>query len=325
MGSPERAKLLEGCGPPVVDVLGLVPACGFPLVHVDDAAIARLAVDHFRERGFRRFAFYGIRGETWSEQRRDAFVACVEAFAPSPDVFEISRQTLRNSPWEGRQDRLARWLAGLTKPVGLLISSDQRGSDVLEACRRGGVRVPEDVAVVGVDNDQPLCEVCNPPLSSVIPNHDQVGYQAAALLHDLMNGAPPPAGPRLIAPQGIATRVSSDILAVDDPIVASALRFIRERACHNIGVDSVAREAETSRSVLQRRFRQALGQTVHDQIVSQRLKRAVELIAETDLPLITIAEKCGFRHQEYMSAVFKTRLGRSPAQVRRKQDRPQVR
>jgi LacI family transcriptional regulator len=303
----------------------MVPASGFPLVHVDDAAVARLAADHFRERGFRRFAFYGIRGETWSEQRREAFVGYVEQFAPRPDVFEISRHALQTSPWEGRQDRLARWLAGLAKPVGLLISSDQRGPDVLEACRRGGVLVPEEMAVVGVDNDEPLCEVCNPPLSSVVPNHYHVGYQAAALLDDLMKGHPTPTETRLIAPQGVITRTSSDALAVDDPLVAAALRFIRAAACNNIGVDSVVQEAGTSRSVLQRRFRLSLGRTIHDQIVSQRIKHAVELITGTELPLATIAEKCGFHHQEYMGAVFKARLGRSPAQVRKRHGRLQSR
>ena len=151
-----------------------------------------------------------------------------------------------------------------------------------------------------------------------MPNHHQVGYQAAALLHDLMKGNPTPTEPRLIAPQGIITRTSSDALAVDDPLVTAAVRFIRAGACNNIGVDSVVHEAGTSRSVLQRRFRLTLGRTIHDQIVSQRIKHAAELITGTDLPLATIAEKCGFRHQEYMGAVFKARLGRSPAQVRQR-------
>lgn len=317
VASRGRAKLLERSGLPVVDVLGLRPASGFPLVHVDDAAIARLAADHFRERGFQRFAFYGIRGETWSEQRREAFVGSLDPLAPPPDVFEVSRYALQTTPWEGRQDRLARWLSGLAKPVGLLISSDQRGPDVLEACRRGGALVPEEVAVVGVDDDEPLCEVCNPPLSSVVPDHRQVGYQAAALLDDLMKGHPPPTGPRLIAPKGLTTRTSSDVLAVNDPLVAAALQFIRAWACNNIGVDRVVQAAGTSRSVLQRRFRLALGRTIHDQLISQRIKNAVQLITGTELSLAAIAEKSGFRHQEYMGAVFKARLGRSPAELRK--------
>lgn len=325
VASTERAKLIARSGLPVVDVLGLVPSSTFPLVHVDDTAIARLAIAHLRERGFRRFAFYGIRGENWSERRREAFVKCAVQFAPRPDVFEISRQAMQATPWEERQDRLARWLSGLTKPVGLLVSSDQRGPDVLEACRRGGVVVPEDMAMVGVDNDEPLCEVCNPSLSSVLPNHFQVGYQAAALLHSLMRGDAKPTEPTLVQPEGVVTRASSDAAAVDDSLVAAALRVIRDGACTNIGVEEIAQEVGISRSVLQRRFRAALGRTVHHQLVSRRIERAVELITATDLPLALIAEKCGFNHQEYMGAVFKARLGQSPAQVRKKQGRSQSR
>jgi LacI family transcriptional regulator len=175
--------------------------------------------------------------------------------------------------------------------------------------------------VVGVDNDEPLCEVCNPPLSSVLPNHFQVGYQAATLLHDLMEGHPTPSGLRSIEPQGIVTRASSDVLAVDDPIVATALGIIRATACDSVGVDEIAERAGVSRSVLQRRFRAALGRTIHDQIIACRIKRAAELLTATDLPLATIAERCGFHHQEYMGAVFKARLGLSPARLRKEQGR----
>jgi LacI family transcriptional regulator len=179
--------------------------------------------------------------------------------------------------------------------------------------------------MVGVDHDEPLCEVCNPPLSSVLAGHFQVGYQAADLLNSLMQGHAKPTGPRLIPPEGVIARASSDASAVDDPLVVAALRLIRDGACDNIGVDEIAEEVGTSRSVLQRRFRAALGRAVHDQLVSFRIKRAVELITATDLPLALIAEKCGFRHQEYMGAVFKARLGQSPAQVRKNQGRSQPR
>lgn len=315
--SPEMAHLLRGTGRPVVDVLGLVPEAAFPLVHVDNAAIGRLACAHLAERGFRRFACCGIAGENWSQQRRDAFLAQARATDPSPSLLETSPALQSGIPWEERQNRLARWLQSLPKPVGLLVCSDQLGSDVLEACRRAAISVPDTIAVVGVDNDEPLCEVCQPALSSIWPDHAAVGYQAATLLDQLMSGHPPPPGPQFIAPKTLIVRQSSDVLAVDDPAVSAALHFIREHACHPITTDEIARHAGTSRSVLQRRFQTHLGQTIHTQIVQARLKRATELITSTDLPLLDIAERCGFQHQEYMGKVIKDRLGRTPGDLRR--------
>ena len=315
--SPEMADLLRRTRLPVVDVLGLVAHADFPLVHVDNAAIGALAFAHLAERGFRRFACCGIAGENWSQQRRRAFLDCARATDPHPALLETSPSLQSGIPWEERQNRLAAWLQALPKPVGLLVCSDQLGSDVLEACRRAAISVPDQIAVVGVDNDEPLCEVCQPALSSIWPDHAAVGYQAAALLDQLMAGQAPPLGAQFIAPKTLIVRQSSDVLAVDDPAVSAALHFIREQACHPITTDEVARHAGTSRSVLQRRFQAHLGQTIHHHIIQARLKRATELITSTDLPLLEVAERCGFQHQEYMGKVIKDRLGRTPGDLRR--------
>lgn len=194
--------------------------------------------------------------------------------------------------------------------------SDQRGAQFLEACRRASAAVPDEVAVISVDNDEPLCEVCNPPLSSVDAGHVQVGYEAAALLDRLLTGQARPDRPILIQPQGVVTRGSTDVLAIEDRKIAMVLRLIREHACTGIGVEALARQAGLSRSVQQRRFRALLQRTVHQEILSVRIKRACELLAQTDLPLVEIAERTGFKQQEYMGAVFKARLRRTPAQYR---------
>lgn len=321
---PEAAQLVKDTGRPAVDVLGMVPNTGFPLVHVDDAAIARLAFEHFAERGFRQFAFLGIageawteRGRNWSQRRQDAFFDRARAAGTEPALFEFAPQMLSGEAWDLRQGQLAAWLRSLPKPLGLMVCSDQRGADALDACRRAGIAVPDEVAVIGVDNDEPLCEVCDPPLSSVLPDHFDVGYRAAALLDKLMNGVPATAEPQLVEPGRVVSRQSSDGLAVEDRAVAAALRIIRERACSAVSVDEIARRVGTSRSVLQRRFRAALGRTIHDQIIAARLKRAEDLITSTDLPLPEIAETCGFNHQEYMGVVFRERLGKTPAQTRK--------
>ena len=139
------------------------------------------------------------------------------------------RHDLDDESWEAHQIKLAQWLARLSRPVGIMVCSDQRGSQVLEACRRAKLGVPNDVAVIGVDNDEPLCNVCNPPLSSVLPGHMEAGYQAAALLDRLMRGAKNPAKPTVIAPIKIVTRHSTDTVAVEDEVVGRALCIIREQ------------------------------------------------------------------------------------------------
>lgn len=322
--NPTFAEALLETGAPVVDVLGLVPNTGFPVVQVDDEAIAALAFDHLAERGFRNFAFVGFRsepwalgGRNWSERRRYVFAAKARAIRCETQVFEFTAEQLKENSWEEREGHLAEWLQALPKPCGILVCNDQFGLDVLEACRRANVHVPDEVAVLGVDNDEPLCDVCTPPLSSVSPGHVGVGYQAAALLDTIMHGGRLRSKTKRVPPGGVVTRQSSEVLAVDDSAVALALRLIRERSCAGISVDEIARLSGTSRSVLQRRFRSSLGQSIHDCIISTRLKHAVELISTSDMSLPEIAEFCGFKHQEYMGVVFRERLGHTPAGIRR--------
>lgn len=318
--SSATAKALKRTKIPVVDVLGIVPDTQFPLVHVDDAAIAKEAVTHFIERGFRHFAFMGLIGEHWSERRRDAFLLQTRALGAIAAVHETTRDELIRVPWDRRQSHLASWLAALPKPTGLMVCSDQCGVDLLEACQRIQIDVPNEIAVVGVDNDAPLCEICSPPLSSISPNHQMVGYTAARLLHQLILGEKPPQSPQFIAPSRLIVRHSSDILAVEDKAVAAALKIIQAEAGGTLSVDKIARHAGVSRSVLQRRFHHALGRTIHDQIIGIRLKMAIELIGSTSLPLVEIAERCGFVHQEYMGVVFRQRLNRTPSTYRTSAD-----
>jgi LacI family transcriptional regulator len=302
---------------PVVDVLGLVPDLGIPLVHVDDREIARLAAEHLLERGFRQFGYLGLKAENWSVRREQHFRECVIRAGCSVLTYEQTRHVQNLSAWEQEEDSLAAWIARLPKPAGVMVCSDQRGLYFLEACRRAGVAVPDEVAVIGVDNDDALCEIAYPPLSSVWPAHAHVGYEAASLLDQLMARKRPRTQSVLIAPSGVVTRQSTDVLAVEDLNIAKAVRLIREQSCEGLKVDEVARYAGLSRSVLQRRFRRFLGKSVHAAILDARLKRACQLILETSMNLIDISEASGFKHQEYMGAVFKARLGKTPAQFRR--------
>jgi LacI family transcriptional regulator len=303
---------------PAVDVLGVVQDSNLPLVHTDDARISALAAEHLLERGFRHLAFFNRPGEAWSEKRRDAFVNIVKGRARSCVVFDAPRAMDHTKRWEDYADDLASWISALPKPAGLMLCSDQIGPVTLEACRRAGCVVPDEVAVIGVDDDEPLCEVAAPGLSSVWPDHDRVGYEAAALLDRMMKGEPPPVNPTFIPPRGVVIRRSSDVTALEDRDVAAAIRVIREHACDAAGltIDDVAGEVSMSRSVLQRRFKQAVGRTLHEEMLRVRLARAKELLAETDLPIAVVAEKAGFKHQEYLGAVFRQRLDTTPARFR---------
>jgi len=313
----ETARIIAEMGIPAVDVLGEAEGSSTPVVRVDDHGIARLAADHLLERGFRHFGFFGLAGRSWSDRRRAAFQECLARCGHGLAVYEQSSEYRLRVSWEFRESRIADWIRRLPKPAGVLVCSDQVGLDFLEACRQAGVAVPDEVAVLGVDNDEAFCEIGNPSLSSIWPSHTQVGYQAAALLDRMMQGEPPPDEPTLIAPGAIKTRQSSDVLAIDDPSIARAIHLIRANACSGIGVDEVAGKIGLSRSVLQRRFRQILGKTVHDEILGAKLKRACQLLSETDFQLVEIAEQCGFKHQEYMGVVFRERLKQTPAEYRR--------
>ncbi len=315
--TPRLAKALRALKAPVVDVLGALHLPKVPLVHVDDVAIARAAAAHLLERGFRHFAYCGIRSFSWSDARRRAFV---EALAREGHECAVHEWVMRDpSPWswDRGQGEMTDWLLRLPKPLGIMLCNDAHGQFVLEACRRGHIAVPDEVAMVGVDNDEYVCNVCDPPLSSVAPDDERVGEEAARLLDAMMHGHEWGEGPILIPPSGVHTRLSSDTMAVRDPQVAMAVGYIRENARHGVRVDAVARAAGLSRSLLQRRFREALGRSVHDEIVRIRIEHARFLLEESDMSLIEVAERSGFRHQAYLGDIFKRRLGQTPLAYRR--------
>ena len=258
------ADAIVSTGIPAVDVLGVVRRPELPLAHVDNEAIARLAADHLLERGFRRFAFCGVDGINWSDERRTAFARAV-ALAGG-ECIEY-RTTASHGTWEDEQDRLADWVRSLPHPCGVMACNDPAARRCSRRARRSDVRVPDEVAVVGVDNDEPICAIADPTLSSVVADHEGVGFQAAALLDRVASGQVAAGVAVFVPPIGVVTRRSSDVLALADREVAAAIGFIREHACLGLGVDEVCQKLALSRSTLQRRFRHLLGHTIHDEIV----------------------------------------------------------
>lgn len=314
--TPELARILRRAGIPLVDVSDVLPPVGVPRIISDDVTIGALAADHLLERGFGNFAFCGFGDQFWSTGRREGFANRLLGRGYPCTVFESSWVGPSARSWEREQAQIARWLQSLRRPVGLMACNDMRGQHVLDACQRLDVAVPEDIAVIGVDDDAVLCNLCHPPLSSVVPNAERVGYEAAALLAHLISGGTPPRKPMLIEPVGVRTRQSSDVLAIEDPTVAAALRYIRERAFHGVSMKEVVRNSAMSRSVLERKFRHYLGHSPQAEIRSVQLKRVKQLLAETDLPLNEIAALAGYAHPEYMSVVFKRATGQTPGRFR---------
>lgn len=299
---------------PVVDVSAarLVPE--LPWLETDDAAIARLAAQHLLERGLKHFGFCGDNRFNWSNWRQEHFQKTLAEAGRTCSVFAPKRPHVADEEFD--IEEIGGWLAQLPKPLGVMACYDFRGRQVLDACRRGGLAVPESVAVIGVDDDDLLCNLATPPLSSVIPNTHRTGYEAAAMLDRLMSGKKLPTTTQFIEPLGIATRQSSDVVAIEDANVSRALRFIREHACEGICVKDILRAVPQSRRVLEARFQKFIGRTPHEEIIRVQLDRARSLLAESDLPLTLIAERSGFAHAEYLSVVFKKHLGLPPSQYR---------
>ena len=320
--SRQIANGIRKLGVPAVDVRYLLKNLGLPSVRPDDAAAARLAFDHLRERGFRQFAFCGFNGADYSDIRRDSFSACATRAKLTCHVYgdPVKMRKASTQEFEARGlkdgEHVARWLEGLPKPIGLMACNDIRGQQVLNACRAAGISVPDEIAVIGVDNDEMLCELADPPLSSVSLDTERIGYEAAALLDQMIAGKKPKQDLILVHPSGVVTRRSTDVLAIEDRHITAATQFIRERACEGIDVSDVLRVVPLSRSTLERRFLRVLGHSPKEEILRTRLSRAKQLLAETDFSLAQVADKVGFEHPEYLSVIFKKKTNLTPGEFR---------
>jgi LacI family transcriptional regulator len=295
----ETARFIRELGLPTVDLSAKGLAPELPCVETDDDTIARWAVEHFVERGLRQMAFCGDARFGWSVARAAAFVDHTRRRDAVSHEFTLEPSGVRSRD----RERLAGWLRRLPRPVGVLACYDIAGLEVLEACKIAGLMVPDEVAVIGVDNDELFCTLTSPPLSSIQPDTMRTGYVAAEILDAMM--------------AGMVTRQSSDIFSVEDPLVAAALRFVRDRSDSAVTAGAVLRHVGLSRRALDARFVKIVGRTLHGEIVRARIAHVAELLTSTDLTLPQIAERLGFSHSEYMSVMFKKHTGTSPGAYRR--------
>ena len=322
-------QAVQACGVPTVDLRGIVPGLPFPFVGVDHVAVAQLAAEHLLERGFRHFGFCGLpRGiHPHMDHLCDTFVATVQAKGYPCSEFvgrtgprrgeSWERQQNRQAQWADQQERLVRWISRLDKPAAVMACHDDRALQVLDACRRVGVMVPEEVAVISVDNDPYLCDLAIPPLTSIDDNPRQIGYEAARLLDRLMNGEPIPDCPTLILPLGVVTRRSTDVLAIKNRNITHTLRLIHEHACDGIFARDVAARIPLSRVQLAEQFKRAVGRTIGQEIQRIRIQRVKELLEQTDLAIKQIARRSGYRSVEYMTRAFRHLTGQTPGKYRK--------
>ncbi len=309
----------RAAGIPLVDLSDCDPFDGVPKVRPDNHALGHLGAEHFLERGFRQVAFCGFSNHAWAVERRDGFVEAARLGGLESQGFDVSYPGDLTPQWDEEQTAvLARWLHGLPKPIGIMACNDMRALQVMAACQAAGILVPEEVAVLGSNNDAIRCDLCFPPLSSVATDPFQSGYRAAEMLDRLMMGEELPDSYVRIDPRGVVARQSSDVLAVDDRNVAAALSYIREHACSGITVDQVLRQAAASRSQLEKKFRKFFGRSPQAEIRRVQVDRIKQLLIETDFPLKKIAELAGFEHVEYMSVVFKRLAQITPGEFRRR-------
>ncbi len=314
--TPEMASIIQRLGVPVVNLTDIYADQCFPSVLNDHVKIGATAAEHLIERGFKHFGFCGFSDHDWSHRRYEGFRDRLSTLAGEVSRYEGGWSEARATGWQSHQEALACWIESLPRPIGIMACNDLMGQFVLEACQTSKAKVPDDVAVIGVDNDRVLCSFCDPPLTSVMPAARQIGIEAARMLDCLMNRHPLATEHVVVPPLGIATRHSTDVLAIDNPEIVQILKIIRDRACHGLTVPDILAEVPIARSVLERRFRKFVGRSPQAEIRNAQLKRACQLLRETELPLAQIASLTGFKHSEYFSVVFKREIGQTPGAYR---------
>ncbi len=287
-----------------------------PVVTTDCRSIVLLAAEHLLNKGLRHFAYCGIDEFHWSENRKEYFRAIMNDAGFAIHVYERPRSRKIRS-WEDEQSSIEEWLSTLPKPIGIMTCNDDRGQHVLEACKIRGFRIPEDVACIGVDNDALLCDLSDPPLTSVALNYESAGYYMAELLDRLMKGEPMQGQEIYVRATHVVVRQSTDILAIDDANVAAAIRFIRQNARKKIFVDDVVFQTSLSRRSLEGHFREVIHRSIQEEIRRVRTEQISKMLIETNMPISEITSVFNFTDVEHISRYFRREKGVGPREYRK--------
>lgn len=298
-------------GAKIVD-LGEEPLPGAPIIGIDHKQCARKAAEFLVQRRFDNFAYVGIADRPFSLFRQEEFLRQLGENTPS---INISLDCLRSQPTE-ENNPLISWLKELPKPCGIMGCNDLAANFVIQSCVQLGIMVPDEIAVIGVDNDLIYCQMSPVPLTSIELDTQRMGWEAASLLHRLINGESAPEAPFAISPIKIVERASTDFLAIDDVLVKKALVIIRDRASDGITVEQLVEQVGVSRRHLERRFAAVMHTSVCNQITRYQMVRALELVKGTTLTLNAVARRSGFKNTAHFCTAFKKFYHKTPTEFR---------
>ena len=287
-----------------------------PVINTNSCEIAKKASEHFIEKGLKNLAFCGFDNYVWSDERKLYF----NKFNNEAGFKTYNYLTPKNInlySLESEQQDMSKWIKSLPKPVGIFACNDDRGQHILEVCKLVNLKVPEEVAVIGVDNDPMVCELSDPPLTSIALNVESAGFEAAKLLDQLINNKQITEKQIMVSPSHIVQRQSSDILAVNDNEVAQAIQYIKNNAKNKILVKDVVKTSKLSRRTLERRFRQIFHRSIYNEIQRVRVELISKLLIETDLPISQITSYFNFTDSEHISRYFKMEKGLSLREFRK--------
>jgi LacI family transcriptional regulator len=292
------------------------PVPGMPNILGDDRQIGVMAAEYLISKGFRHFGFCGFKNMWWSADRGRFFAERLQTAGFSTEFYKPPSGRATPS-WSEEPEWMAAWILTLPRPCAVFACTDDRCRQLAAACKRADVKVPEEVALLGVDNDELVCEFASPPLSSIVLNTEKSGYDAAAVLHRMMQGEPVGELTISIPAPRVVTRQSTDIVAINDPVIATALNYIREHYRKGITVVDVARIAGVSRRVLEIRFRKLMNRSVYEEVLRLRMNQASLLLTDTNLSVAQVAEALNYDEIKYFSRAFRQVIGVSPLAYRK--------
>lgn len=316
--TPEIAKAAAKAGVPAVNVWLNSPVKNLPAVFADWEATGVMAVEHLLGRGLRRFGYLGIKGFVNSRQQLQGIRSVLrqEGFRCSAHLIPDNQSAWNSPDWKSFIEGVKTWVESMVPPIGILVSNDLQCRFLIDVCRKMGLNVPGDIAIVGTGNESIICGAPMPSLTSIDLGHANVGYRAAALLERLMDCHAPPTKPELVPPTELVPRQSTDVFAVDDPLVARALRFLAENSSRKLEVSEVAAEVAVSRRKLERRFRAAVGRSIAEESIRLRVNRAKRRLVESDEDIKMVASATGFCSVNHFGKVFARLVGVTPVRFR---------
>ena len=311
----KEASILTELGVPIITARNQGYLDSQVQIRTKDAEIGKMAFDFFRSKGVTNFGYCGFQNMPWSQRRENGYNNSVAKAGFKTHIYN-SHSSKRMLHRNMEYTNIAQWLENIPKPIGILSCNDDRGYDIIECCRIARLNVPNDIAVLGVDDDNLVCNLANPKLSSVIIDIEQAGFDTASAMHKMMAGRTIPPKDIIVKPLKVAERHSTDIMAIEDDAVKEALEFIRKHSHQLIQTEDVAEAVGISRRSLESRFRKIIGHSVFVEIRRKRIEKICSLLIETDLTITKIALMLGYNDSDHIARFFKKEKNMTPKQFR---------